>query len=178
MPNFVSGLPKHKLLILYTLSVIDRDATIDHVYRVLFELELLSYFDFRNAIVDLEEDGFVTAVPRPFGQSYRITADGRQSLALFGQALPQSERQRIGDCVAALADTIVKETQLLSSMEELPGGGFEVSLRAAEGARTLFSLTLPVPTRELALLVRKNWAENSFDIYDTIWKILEKPERT
>jgi len=175
MPIFVHGLPKHKLLILYTLAAIDRDASIHHVYRVMFDLELVSYFDFYNAIADLEEDGFVTAVPRPFGQSYRITLDGRQMLDQFCPALPQSERRWVDDYVREHAETIVKQTQILSSMEELPGGHFEVTLRAAEGARTLFALTLPAPTREIALLMRKNWETYNFDVYDTIWRILERP---
>ena len=176
MPLFVHGMTKHKMLILCALSAIDRDASIHHIYRIMFDLELVSYFDFYNAIADLEEDGFITAVPRPFGQSYRITEDGRQSLTLFDQAVPISERRRIDEYVQVHADTIIKETQILSFMQELPGGSYEVTLAAAEGARTLFSLTLPVPTREIALLMRKNWDSNNFDVYDTIWKILERPE--
>jgi hypothetical protein len=176
MPIFSQGATKNKLLILYAMQAMQCDASINHIYQIFFDLDLIPCFDFTVAISDLEEDGAVAAVPRPFGQSYRVTDEGRQLLTLFGESLPASNRAAIRQHVEAHRETVQRETQILSTQQALPDGGFELTLSATEGLQTLFSMTIPAPTAGIARLMRKNWSAFSYEIYESVWRFLGKED--
>ncbi|MCL2672121.1 MAG: DUF4364 family protein [Clostridiales bacterium] len=172
MPTFTHGPAKVKLFILYTLQTLSADAPAERVLDALFYTDLVSVFDFSIALSNLEEEGLVAAIPRPFGQSYRLTHEGAQTLALFAESLPASERARVEAYICENRDDIRRQTQILTSQRELPGGDIELNLRAAEGARVVLGLTFSVPSPELAKLVRGNWEERNADVYAAIWDIL------
>lgn len=174
MPTFLHGPAKDKIFILYMLQVLSADAPLERILDALFYTDLVSVFDFSIALSRLEEEGLVAAVPRPFGQSYRLTHEGKETLSLFMESLPASERERVDAYIRENRSDIRKETQILSSQRELPGGDIEVTLRVAEGARVMFGLTVPVPSAELAKLLRKNWETHNADAYAAVWDILAK----
>jgi len=172
MPTFSHGIAKDRLFVLYALQTLSADAPVERVLDALFYTDLVSVFDFSIALSNLEQEGLLAAIPRPFGQSYRLTKEGEQTLALFVETLPASERARVDAYVSDNRDDIRKETQILTSQRELPGGDIELTLRVAEGARVVLGLTLPVPTPELSKLVRRNWEKRNADVYAVIWDIL------
>ncbi|MDO4564652.1 MAG: DUF4364 family protein [Clostridia bacterium] len=174
MPIFSHGDVKAKLLILYFVRGAKIDVSAEQIYACLFALDYTDYFTFCGAIAELKEDGFLAEVPRAFGQSCKLTLSGKEALELFEESIPQSERESIRRYIAEHSVRMQQETQLSSSMEPLDEGGYMVCLVASEQNRTILEIKMQVASRETAMIMRKNWAEESCFIYDTLYSHLLK----
>ncbi len=165
MPIFAQGLTKSKLTILYYIRASKPDLTREQLYRAMVENDAMSYFDFVSCLHELEEDAFVAAVPRAFGQGYRLSVRGMDVLEQFVESLPVSMRDRLDRYARECAEALWLETQIVSDMEELASGGYLVRLRAIEGSAAVMELSLRVATREMAQRMRGNWEKESDALY-------------
>ena len=135
MPIFAQGVTKNKLTILYTIHASKVDITREQLYRVMVENDVMSYFDYQNCMHELEEDAFIAAVPRAFGQTYRVSVRGADVLDQFVESLPVSLRERLDRYAREHREEMLLQTQIVSDMDELPSGGYIVRLRALEQKR-------------------------------------------
>lgn len=174
MPLFIQGNAKVKLLILYFLRCVEIDATSDQVYKALYSLGLTSYFDYCDAMAEIKQESYIAEVPRAFGQSCKLTIQGKQALDLFEDSIPLSERESIKQYSLDHVVQMQQETQLTSTMEQCDAGGYLVHLVAAEGTRTILEIMMQVASREMAIEMRKNWAQESCNIYDDLYAHLLK----
>ena len=83
MPSFAQGKLKNKLLILYFIDYLAIDVTREQIHRAVVENDCMDYFEFCSAMFELEEDGAIAAVPRPFGQAYCLSQKGKTMLKGF-----------------------------------------------------------------------------------------------
>lgn len=165
MPIFAQGVTKNKLTILYAIRAANMELTREQLYRMMVENDVMSYFDFSSCMHDLEEDAFVAAVPRSFGQAYRVSVRGADVLDQFVESLPVSLREKLERYARERREELLLQTQIVSDMEELPSGGYLVHLRALEQNAAVMELTLRVATREMAQRMRGNWEQNSEELY-------------
>ncbi len=165
MPIFAQGVTKNKLTILYYIQSSKLDLTREQLYRAMVENDAMSYFDFECCLHELEEDAFVAAVPRAFGQGYRLSVRGTDVLEQFVESLPVSMRDRLDRYAREHIEEMRMQTQIVSDMEELSGGGYLVRLRALENSAAVMELTLRVATREMAQRIRHNWETESESLY-------------
>lgn len=172
MPIFAQGETRHKLSILYYLSASDLDLTHEQLYRAMVENDCMSYFDFQSAMHELEESGFIAAIPRAFGQGYRVSARGAASLEMFSDSLPNSLREQLQRYADQNRDTMLRETQLVSEMEERDGGGYRVTLKAQEKNTVVLSIDMTVASRDMALRIRSQWPDQAESIYAELLKKL------
>lgn len=168
MPIFAHGETKDKLTILFFVRSANIDLMREQIHRAIVENDCMSYFEFQSAMYELEEDGFIAAIPRAFGQAYRISASGESTLSMFEESLPYSLRQRITMYADAVRESMRTETQLLTSMEELPGGAYMVHLKAVEQNSVVLDISMKLASRSMALRVRNNWEAASQDIYSNL----------
>lgn len=176
MPIFAQGVPKNKLTLLYYIQASKLDITKDQLYRAAVENELMNYFDFESCMHELEEDAFILAVPRAFGQGYRVSVRGTDVLDQFQESLPVSLRERLERYARENMEEMRLETQIVSEMEELSGGGYLVKLRALEKNAVVMELSMRVATRDMAQRMRQNWETGSEDIYQLLLERLLKSE--
>lgn len=175
MPIFAKGVPKDKLTILFFARASDLDITREQLYRAMVENDCMSYFDFQTSMAEMEEDGFLAAIPRTFGQGYRVTARGEEALRMFEESLPYSLRTRLTEYAEQNRNDMIRETQLVSSMEELYGGAYRVHLRVQEKTAVVVDISFDVISRAMAQRVRAGWQENAEEIYMYILnKLLEE----
>lgn len=175
MPIFAKGISKDKLTILYYIRSSSIDISRDQLFRAMVENDCIAYFDFQNAMYDLEEDGLIAAIPRSFGQGYRVTARGEETLNLFSDALPHSLRGRLDAYGKENRNAMLLETQLVSTMEEQRNGGYRVELKALEQDTVVAKIDLLVASRSMAQRIRANWPSASEEIYsDILDKLLKK----
>lgn len=165
MPIFAKGVPKDKLTILFFTRASDLDITREQLYRAMVENDCMSYFDFQTAMAEMEEDGFLAAIPRTFGQGYRVTARGEEVLGMFEESLPYSLRTRLAAYAEKNRSAMLRETQLVSSMEELYGGAYRVHLRVQEKTSVVVDISFDVISRAMAQRVRAGWQRNAEEIY-------------
>lgn len=168
MPIFAQGVTKNKLIILYYTNVSDLDLTREQLYRAMIENECMSYFDFQTCMHDLEEDGFIAAIPRSFGQGYRLSVQGKKSLDMFVESLPHSLRIKLLQYAQENRDQMRRETQLVSTMEEQQSGGYIVELRAQEHNTVVLKISMLVASRAMAQRIRGNWEGASEAIYQNL----------
>lgn len=177
MPIFVHGETKERLTILYYIRASQLDITKDQLYRAMFENDCMQYFGFETAMHALEADGFIAAIPRTFGQGYRVTGQGLESLAMFENSLPYSYRQKLNAYADANRDAMRQESQLVSSMEQQPDNSYIVELKAQEDRAVVLTIRMRVASREMAQKIRGNWAAASDTIYSVMLKeLLKAPE--
>ena len=165
MPIFSKGVTKDKLTILYFANVCNMDLTRDQIHRAMVENDCMSYFDFQTAMHELEEDGYLAAIPRSFGQGYRVSVRGTDALSMFGESLQASVRARLDAYAANTREAMRIETQLTTSMEELPSGGYMVRLKAQEQTSVLLDVSVLVASRSMAQRIRANWVAESDGVY-------------
>lgn len=176
MPIFAKGVSKDKLTILYFIRASSIDITRDQLYRAMVENECIAYFDFQSAMYDLEEDGLIAAIPRSFGQGYRVTVRGEEALTLFADSLPNSLRERLDAYGEENRGAMLLETQLVSSMEEQKNGGYLVKLKAQEQNTVVAKIELLVASRSMAQRIRANWPTASEALYtDILNRLLKEP---
>lgn len=178
MPIFVHGETKEKLTILYYVRASELDITKEQLYRAMVENDCMQYFDFETVMHELEEDGFIAAIPRTFGQGYRVTSRGTECLDMFEESLPRSYRDKLTIYADANRAAMRQETQLVSSMEAQPNGGYIVTLKAQEKNAVVLKLEMRVASREMAQKIRGNWPAASDRIYSVMLKeLLKEPEQ-
>ncbi len=168
MAFFSQGISRYKLMLLFFLKQAQWDLTREQLYRVMVEKDWMNYFDFQTALLELEEDGYVTAVQRPFGQAFSISPEGEQALELFQKQLPLSLRQAMEEYVRQRGEALRCETQYVVRQQRQPDGSSKVELKVLDGADPILELNFFVPTHEAATLACQRWPERAQDVFRDI----------
>ena len=177
MPNFLEGLPKEKVQLLYILNAAKAELTEQQFYQCAYECAGMNWFSFHDVVGDLEENGDIVYERRPFGACAYLTEQGKLTLGMFERGLTFSLRESIDTYMKRVAPQFRQERELVSSDEPLPGGGMLVRLKALEGERVLLEIDLTVASLEESLTIRKNWQKHSTGLYETIYDTLTEKEK-
>ena len=177
MPNFLEGLPKEKVQLLYILNAAKAELTEQQFYQCAFECTGMNWFSFHDVVGDLEKNGDIVYDRRPFGACAYLTEQGKMTLGMFEKGLTYSLRESIDAYLKRIAPQFRHERELVSSDKPLLGGGFLVRLKALEGDRVLLEIDLTVASLEESLTIRKNWQQQSTRLYDTIYDTLTEKEK-
>ena len=177
MPNFLEGLPKEKVQLLYILGAAQAELTEQQFYQCAFECTGMNWFSFHDVVGDLEENGDIVYERRPFGACAYLTEQGKMTLSLFEKGLTYSLRESIDGYLKRIAPQFRQERELVSSDEPLPGGGLLVRLKALEGERVLLEIDMTVASLEESLTIRQNWQKHSTGLYESIYDTLTEKEK-
>lgn len=176
MAFFSHAVTRDKLSILYMLRALDIEITRQQWINIMVGNEWINYFDLLSALTELEEDGYVAAIPRPFGHGYRLTERATQALEMFYKELPLSLRKAYDEYAKAHREELRRETQFQAISRPMPSGGFLVTLRVVEGASTLLEVKIQAPTNESANAACAAWESRSGDIYMYVLNTLLRPQ--
>ena len=176
MPNFLEGLPKEKVQLLYILGAAQAELTEQQFYQCAYECTGMNWFSFHDVLDDLEKNGDIVCERRPFGSCASLTDQGRMTLGMFEKGLTYSLRESIDGYLKRIASQFRQERELVSSDEPLPGAGILVHLKALEGDRVLLQIDMTVASLEESLTIRKNWQKHSAKLYDVIFDSLTEKE--
>ena len=177
MAFFSEGYTKSKLMVLYFLNELSVDLTKEQIATFSAAYELIPYFELQSAIYELEEEGFLAAVPRPYGQAYCLTPKGKETLGMFVERLPQSVRDDLTDYANACLVELRRETQFSSASEKAGmGGAYRTTLRAMELNGELLQISILLPDAASAKHAAAVWPERAQAIYTAILSELMKKE--
>ena len=174
MPNFLEGLPKEKVQLLYILNAAKSELTEQQLYQCAFECTGMNWFSFHDVAADLEHNGDIDYKKLPFGACAYLTDQGKMTLSMFERGLTYSLRERIDEYIKRITPQFRHDRELVSSDEPLPDGGRIVRLKALEGERVLLEIDMSVASIEESLTIRKNWQDCSAQLFDTIYDMLIK----
>lgn len=175
MPYFTHGDVKNKLILLYIFHCAQKPLPKEHLYRAVYDNECMPYFTFETVLQELEDDGLITAVTRPFGDCFGMTELGRESVKLFEGTLPLSLRVILAEYMEAHGAEFARELQTVSSMTPSRSGGYSVRLSVIEQDEVFFGITISVASKEDALRIRRHWEAKSVKLYSEIWDKLWTP---
>lgn len=171
MPYFSHGETKNKLIVLYILDRAGAILTREQLYRTAILNSEMEYFAFEQAVSELEEDGLLVEVRRPFGECLGLTDAGREALDLFEKSVPADERKKLDAYLDENRGAFARETEVSSRIEK-GADGCVLHLLITEGARVIFSVSLAVSSEEQALELRRRWETGSEPIYNFVWDTL------
>ncbi len=170
MPIFSRGESKQKLTILFYMKAAGTLLTREQLYRAMIENGCMEFFDFQVTVNELEEDGYILAAPRQFGQGYTLTDRGGETLALFEATLPHSYRESLKAYAEEHRDEIRSEHELVSSMTEEADGSYTVRLRAQSDVRPELDIGMRLASRDMAVRARAAWGRG--DCSSRIYRFL------
>jgi len=158
---------RSKLIVLYFVNSLNIELTRGQIADFAVGNDLVGYFDLQQTVAELEEAGLLAAVPRPFGQVYLLSEEGKQTLDMFKERIPQSQRDDMDIFANRQRAELRRQTQLTSSIKQLwpEKEGYMVTLRAVEGSRVLVSIDIALPDGSSASRAVERWPSVATDIY-------------
>ena len=172
MTFFSDGSTRDKLCILYLLRTMEIELTRLQLTSILSENAWIPYFEAQTYIHELEEDGLIAAIPRSFGQGYRLTQSGENTLELFLQRIPLSVREAYDAYAQANRDRLCDEKRFETSVQRLPSGAYGVSLKVLEKDKAILEVRIDAPEAKWAQHAAKTWSQKAESIYQFLFKTL------
>lgn len=174
MSFFEDGFTKDKIVVMYTLKKLTAEPTREQITTFFGQYDLIPYFELQSAILELEEGGFIAAVPRSYGQAYCLTPKGNQTLDMFIERVPQSQRAQIDSYVDSFGELLLQQTRYASAFERTGRGTYKITLKAMELNDELIRIELLLPDEDSVKRAEKAWPKRAPAIYAAILAELNK----
>ena len=164
---------EQKLIVLCCLNSLG-PCTELQLLQFLFEYELMNYFEMMFALNDLCDRGQAARTKKGAGYSYTVTAAGVEALALFGNRVPPSVYALLERTGMEWRQRFRREAQNLSEIKQTDRGEYELKLRVVEQDMDMMTLTIPLPSREMAQQLSDRWPGKASAIYAEIFRMLSE----
>lgn len=136
------------------------------------ETGLMNYFDLQPTLYRLRDGGLAVSRQQGGDYLYSLTQGGREALTLFGGSLPASALAAIEQAAPRFRRKVLLERQLSSRVEHENGQEYHARLAINERDMNILSLSLSVPTPEMAQRCCDRWQANAEKIYACIVSLL------
>jgi len=162
------NIAQNKLLLLYLLKQSSVALSELQMVRIMGELDLIRYFDLKESLFELEQNGEV--VPRATTQAvvYGVTEKGARMLSVLMGDMRTSYRDAIDDYLRTNRAALEKESQFIGEYMRLGENEYRVVLKVLEENRTTFEIDLIVYSKEDAKKMVERWGENAVSIYKSV----------
>ena len=167
---------EQRLLVLYTLHQL-APCTELQLLQFLFEYDLMNYFEMMFALNDLCDRGQAARTKKGAGYLYAVTAAGAEALALFGNRVPASVYALLEKNGRAWKQRFRREAQNLSEITQTDRGEYELKLRVVEQDMDMMTLTVTLPSREMAQQLSDEWPGKASSIYAEIFRMLTEQKK-
>ena len=160
-PGGLSSTKDIKILCCYLLSLISKPVSHEQLVEALTVSGLVNYFEVASAISELlllgniiqDEDG------------YTLSPSGKQIAQTLGNGLPRSVREKAFDELNDLLEYEAKSKQINVDIEEVDSFYRVHCSLNDDYSGEIYSTTLTVPDRKTANTVRRNFINNSEQLY-------------
>lgn len=155
------------ILICYMMSFIGKPFRSDDIVTIIQTNGIANYFETQATISELIRCGNLCCNEQD-NSLIEITSEGRLISQQLSSELSLSIRQKAVSAILQLTEQrqIEKENPVIITKAD--GGGFHVNIRITDGIRDLMSLTLFVPDRTEANLVKRRFYEKPERLYSII----------
>ena len=146
------SLTLYKLIILYMLNRVNFSLTTAQISDFILEKEYTNFLTLQQVFSELTEAGMISSQSIRNRTHLSITEEGKETLSFF--------KNRISDAI--INDM---EVSVLGDYYKSTSGEYEAHLVAKEKDINLLTITLSVPTEEMAASICDNWQKKNQDIY-------------
>lgn len=162
----------YKLIVLYILDRASCEITKSQISDFVLERGYIDFITLQLAFSELEENGLTESRKINNRTLLTITNEGQRTIASLAERIAYPIRQDIQDYLTSNRFSIQKALSVQSHYEALSSQSYEARLVAKDRQEELVSLSLNLPTKELAETVCSNWDKKSSDIYEYLIKEL------
>ena len=166
---------EQKLIVLFCLNCLG-PCTELQLLQFLFEYDLMNYFEMMFALNELCDRGQAARTKKGAGYLYAITTAGVEALSLFGNRVPPSVYALLANNGREWKQRFRREAQNLAEITQTDRGEYELKLRVVEQDMDMMTLTVSLPTQQMAQRLADRWPRKASKIYAGVFRMLTEPE--
>ena len=167
---------EQKLIVLCCLNCLG-PCTELQLLQFLFEYDLMNYFEMMFALNDLCDRGQAARTKKGAGYSYTVTTAGKEALELFGSRVMPSVYDILEKSGGEWRQRFRREAQNLSEITQMDRGEYELTLRVVEQDMDMMTLTVSLPSQQMAQGLADRWPRKAAKIYAEVFRILTEPDQ-
>ncbi|WP_294500618.1 DUF4364 family protein [uncultured Gemmiger sp.] len=145
--------------------------TRDAMQGALLEEQLVNYFEFVDALNELQEQQFIEATDKGFV----ITDKGSVVAKTLSDDLPRSVRESAIRAVIRIQSWVHKAAQNKARIEK-KGNEYRVICTIEDMGRESFQLQLDMPNRLTAEMVKNRFIAQGSEVYSQLLNLLTQPD--
>ncbi|MBO4337475.1 MAG: DUF4364 family protein [Lachnospiraceae bacterium] len=164
----------YKILVLYMLSCAEQPLTKVQISDFMTERGYLGYLTLQKVFSMLTDAGLIEPERVRNRTFLHITPEGLETLRMFSNELTAEIKT---DAVNYLSDNSVSLRQSIAVLSDYKknengSGGYQVSMTLTEHASPIASISVQLPTEDMARHACQKWDECHEEIYSYIMKKL------
>lgn len=170
--NNATTLAENKVLILYILTLIDRDIRQDDLFKIMASINDINYFYFKQVLTDLIDSKLVGTYTKEEEPVIRITSEGKNAYILTKDVLPGIMKLRADHIFQKEFPSIEEEASVIAEFIPKNENNYTIKCKIVENNETVFEVRTFAGSRDRAKRIVDNWNKNANKIYPKILNIL------
>lgn len=170
--NNATTLAENKVLILYILTLIDRDIRQDDLFKIMASINDINYFYFKQVLTDLIDSKLVGTYTKEEEPVIRITSEGKNAYILTKDVLPGIMKLRADHIFQKEFSSIEEESSVIAEFIPKNENDYTIKCKIVENNETVFEVKTFAGSRDRAKRIVDNWNQNANKIYPKILNIL------
>lgn len=155
----------YKLIVLYMLNRVNFPLSIAQISDFILEREYTNFLTLQQVLSDLTDAGFVTSTVMHNRTLLNLTDEGRKTLSYFENRINPEIKDEIEQYLQNNKMKLKNEVSVQSQYYKTTANEFAADLVVKENNAVIVSLTMTVPTEEIATTICDNWQKKNQDIY-------------
>jgi len=164
-PRRSQTMAQNKLLMLYLLNRSEMELSELQIMRLMDELGLMSYFDLKECLFELQQNGHIYMSETPQAALYAITGSGKNIADVLGNDLRLSARKAVDTYLDTNRDKLKMEAHYVAEYIKISGSEYRVIMKVLEEGMTILEISIIVYSREEAQAMTEKWKDKAVDIY-------------
>lgn len=167
-----STLTLYKLIVLYMLNKVDCPLSKAQISDFILEKEYTNFLTLQEVLNDLSDAGFVESKTIRNRTLLTITQEGQNTLSYFENRINPEIIEDINEYLADNKMQIKNELAVQAQYYKNTAGEYTTELVVKDKNINLISLSLSVPTEDIASSICANWQKKNEAIYQYLTKEL------
>lgn len=167
-----NNLAENKVLILYTLSKINKDILESNLFKIVSSINDINYFYFGQTLNGLVETRLVDSYTKDKDIIYRITSEGKNALSLTKDLLPGIIKLKADNIFKHELSIIEEESSVVAEYTPKNENDYKIKCKIVENNETIFEVNTFAGSRDNAKKIVNNWNQNANSIFPKILDLL------
>ena len=163
--NAQTPLTLYKLIILYMLNRVSFPLTRTQISDFILGREYTNFLTLQEVFADLAEAEFIRESTMGNRTLMNITEEGRKTLRYFENRIGDANKEEIDAYLNEHKMQLQDEMSIQSRYYRVTGNEYTAELIARDKETVLVSLSLTVPTEEIAQNICDQWQNKNQSIY-------------
>ncbi len=164
---------ENKLILLFVLDKFGSPITGMYITDLILKPGLMNYFSSQMALNELVETFLVDIIPDNDGiPMYSINEKGSEVLHSLKHIIPVGIATRYDEYIEKEKDNIKKQLEINAQYFSDSNGDYYVRCFVRNNGTYIIDIKIPVANKSEAILICKNWQQNTASIYTNILKAM------